>query len=164
MPTSFSAADIARFRASLGKPDDNGCIPWLGTQDGRYCQFWGRKTKIKAHRAAYEMAHGPIPTGLVVCHECDNTKCVNVDHLFLGTQADNVADMMRKGRGNKARGESQWCAKLTEKDVLAIIGRLDNGEGNASIARDYDVTRATIRFIKIGRTWSSVTNRTEETL
>ena len=157
----FSSAETLRFQSLLGVADANGCVPWLGTQNGRYCQFWGRGMRLRAHRAAYEMTHGLIPSGMVVCHKCDNTKCVNVGHLFLGTQADNVTDMMLKGRGNKAKGERQWCAKLSEKDVLAIIGRLDSGESNASIARDYNVTRATIRFIKIGRTWSSVTNRTE---
>ncbi len=69
---------------------------------GRYRLDGGRKApKIKAHRAAWTITHGEIPEGMLVLHKCDNPPCVNPEHLFLGTQADNMKDMCRKGRVSK---------------------------------------------------------------
>ena len=76
------------------------CIEWTGRcNDGGY-GTWGRKL---AHRLAWVEANGPIPAGMCVLHACDNPPCINVDHLWLGTQADNAADRESKGRGNSLR-------------------------------------------------------------
>jgi hypothetical protein len=88
-----------RFWRFVGEPDADGCREWTGFRDGLgrgKFSFKGRP--VKAHRMAYELAVGPIPPGLKVCHSCDNPPCCESTHLFLGTQADNVADMVRKGR------------------------------------------------------------------
>ena len=81
------------------KVTDTGCIEWIGAVNRR---GYGRiKTPSKtfgAHRLAWELANGPIPDGLCVCHTCDNPPCCNVGHLFLGTTAENVADKIAKGR------------------------------------------------------------------
>lgn len=87
------------------RPSKNGCLVWLGyrTTDG-----YGRLSKSSgglelAHRMAWRLVHGPIPDGKCVLHHCDNPPCVRVDHLFLGTQNDNMKDMAAKGRGRKPR-------------------------------------------------------------
>lgn len=84
---------------------DDGCWDWLGSlnQFGYGQVSWQGKS-IGAHRAAHEVAKGPIPEGLHVMHTCDNRKCVNPEHLFLGTRSDNMRDMVAKGR---YRGSAQ---------------------------------------------------------
>lgn len=95
-----------------------------------------------AHRLSWELAHGAIPDGLQVCHRCDNPGCVRPDHLFLGTQGDNMADMVKKGR---LRPGHRFKSSLTEEemDLIAADPRLQR-----EIASDYGVCQPTISRIK----------------
>ncbi|HZL18621.1 MAG TPA: HNH endonuclease signature motif containing protein, partial [Polyangia bacterium] len=102
--------------------------------------WWGKYRRL-AHRVAWELTHGPIPAGLCVLHRCDNPPCCNPEHLFLGTRADNVADMHRKRRAIPASGAANGNARLTESAVLAICARLDAGERQVDIAADYGITQ-----------------------
>lgn len=111
---------------------------------------------VLVHRLTWINTNGPIPKGMCVLHTCDNPPCVNLDHLFLGTQADNIADMVAKGRQRGAPGSSNGFAKLTEGQVVAIKERLAQGESGRNIANDYPVQETTISHIKTGRMWSQV--------
>jgi hypothetical protein len=90
-----------RFWPKVSKSTDaDGCWLWLGGGRGRgYGAFKISGKKESAHKVSYEMAYGPVPEGLFVCHRCDVRRCVRPDHLFVGTAEDNSRDMSRKGRG-----------------------------------------------------------------
>lgn len=92
---------IGRFYSFVDTNGPDGCHIWVGgKRAGRYGAFKFEGIQVSAHRFAYELAHGPVAEWLCVLHKCDNGLCVNPDHLFLGTQADNVDDMISKGKQN----------------------------------------------------------------
>lgn len=132
------------------------CVEWAGWKDraGYGLRRFNGKKECFAHRVAWEIAFGPIPEGMCVCHRCDNPPCVNVEHLFLGTQLENMRDRQAKGRGHSSRnrGESNPSAKL---DIAAVaVIRATAGTPN-QIAEYYGVSQATIRFIQNGKRWSA---------
>lgn len=105
----------------LTKTLPNGCVIWTGmlTSQGYGKTTVNYKTKM-AHRAVWEHRFGEIPSGLFLLHKCDNPACVNLDHLFLGTQMDNMTDMRKKHRDNYLKGERHSQAKLTDVQVRSI--------------------------------------------
>ena len=108
-----------------------------------------------AHRAAWMLFRGEIGPGMVVCHKCDVRACVNPDHLFLGTAADNAQDMVTKGRTH--RGERHHTSRLTAAQVIRIKTMLaDDRMYMSDIAREFGVSPSTIRAIKAGKTWRDV--------
>lgn len=113
---------------------------------------------LNAHRFSWILAHGPIPAGLVVCHNCpggDNPRCVNPAHLWLGTQADNIADQVAKGRA--AKGEGHGMSKLTSDQVRAIRARYaEGGVTYDNLARTYGVDPTTIGMVIRRRVWKHV--------
>jgi hypothetical protein len=144
--------DAQEFLSAQTRRDEKtGCLIWTGKTQKRfaYGYFYRRTRIIYAHRAAYAAVHGPIPKGKVICHRCDNPSCVAIEHLVLGTQEENLADMWRKGRG-------RWRSLLTRAHVVEIRKRLATGETAASIARDTGVSRSIVHGIKSGRTWGHV--------
>lgn len=100
VPTSTRELLSLRFWAKVDKRGPDECWPWLGATNGNmgHGQLTVAQRRHYAHRAAWELAHGPIPPGFFVCHHCDNPPCCNSAHLFLGTARDNAQDMVAKGR------------------------------------------------------------------
>lgn len=138
---------------------ETGCWNWVGalTQSG-YGQAWVGGRKCVASRIMYELANEPIPEGVVlyVCHRCDNPRCVNPDHLFLGDHAANMADAKAKGR--MQRGEARAMSRLTESQVIAIRQKIAEGaQSLRSIAREFGVSHETIRKVRTG--WRHVAAR-----
>ena len=137
-----------------GEPD--AC--WLWSRYRNACGYGvlgvGGKATALAHRSCYAVYVSEIPEGVQVLHTCDTPACVNPAHLFLGTHQDNMADMYRKGRGNKVRGVKHRSAKLSEEDVYKIRERLATGrETLTEISKDFNVGFSAISCIKTGRTW-----------
>lgn len=151
-----------RFWSKVNKAD--GCWLWMaGSNQGGYGLFHQTKDRrVVAHRFSWEEANGPVPDGLVVCHDCpggDNPLCVNPAHLYLGTQADNNADCKAKGRLRSPpirRGESHHNSKLTGEMVCAIRQRHAAGERIVDLARDFPVGRTNISLIVNRRTWARI--------
>ena len=126
-----------------------GCWEWpYSTTSTGYGQVWCNQEHWKAHRLAAHL-DGRTPGTLFVCHTCDNRRCVNPAHLFLGTVQDNTDDMMSKGR--VSRGESR--SKLHAGQVLSVRELLAEGEQQKSVAKRFGVSPATISDIANGRSW-----------
>ncbi len=146
-----------RFFKYIGRKTTTGCIPWTGATT-KGCGVIGRGGKgagnVYASRVAYEIAFGCVPDGMVVCHHCDNPICVNPSHLFVGTQADNLADMRAKGRG--CAGEKYPGSILTKDKILSIHAALAAKESQRSIARRFGVCQQLISDISRGKKWKHV--------
>lgn len=161
---------LDRFREKVEKTD--GCWRWIGPTTragyGTISASVDGKTHIYAHRLAWEITNGPIPSGLFVCHRCDVPTCVNPAHLFVGSAADNNADMHAKGRAylgqrsrfrlnpeGTTRGEMNPRARLTAAQVSAIRRRYAHGGvTHRGLAAEYGVRQRTIYDIVHRRSWT----------
>ena len=153
-------SDEIRFWKYVQKTEN--CWIWIGNKfPNKYGQFSIKSYPVLAHRFSYELAYGEISSpDLFVCHKCDNNPCVNPEHLFLGTQKENIQDMISKGRINR-KGNNSHCHILAEEDVISIRKRYNNGNGESvlDIFKDYKhliATRETIRTICLNLAWKSV--------
>lgn len=136
-----------------GGPD--ACWEWQGAKQATgygNLQIDGRS--VRAHRLAWSLAHGPVPDGMLVCHRCDNRPCCNPAHLFLGTHAENLADMAAKGRSS--RGSHRPATTLTVKDVRGIRARVAAGEPRSAVARDHGISNSAVSMIVRRKTWKHV--------
>jgi len=154
--------DAERFWAKVEKTGENGCWEWTAGLSEGYGDYWFNGTAVRAHRLSYVLHH-PLTIDLwehreiLVCHRCDNPKCVNPSHLFLGSYADNNRDKEAKGRGNPPKGEKHGHSKLTEDDVREIRTRYANGGVlQRQLALEYGVWQRTIGRIINRETWSHI--------
>lgn len=156
-------SEIDRFKKWLSVQPD-GCWVWLGSakmRNDRPSKEWhGQWRNVKGeieltNRAAWRLFVGPIPLDAQVLHRCDVPRCCNPEHLFLGSQADNVRDMWRKARAKPgvSKGSAHGCAKITESDVRAIRA---SAEKTAALAKTYSLARSTIDSIRQRKTWTHI--------
>lgn len=158
---SYKKESVAdRFSALVVKRP--GCWGWSGYLDpngyGRVYAGAERNT-VLAHRVSWELTSGMIPEGVCVLHRCDNPPCTNPEHLFLGTQRDNIADMLRKGRDRRGPGMpgvKHPNARLTDDAVREIRKRCSAGEKQRDVASDLGITQAAVSLVVRRINWSHV--------
>ena len=148
---------------------DSGCFQWKSPANKNgYGQFSLKDRNYLAHRASWILHRGEIPRGLFVLHKCDNRLCVNPDHLFLGTQRQNIHDMIKKGRrfdqtGTRSpnrSGEKHFRSRLTNAEATEIIGRLSEYRRGLALelAKEFRVSKHVIYDIKRGRCYEFLRN------
>lgn len=160
---------LKRFWDKVKKGDS--CWEWQAAQDGfGYGRFGFRGCNQRAHRVSWILHFGSVPIGLCVLHKCDNPRCVNPEHLYLGTKKDNARDRERRERGNHASGSRHGChthlgmrrgsrngrAKLDPKKVRSIRKKYEGGVRKIDLARLYDVSDAVINSVVQRKSWSHV--------
>jgi hypothetical protein len=170
---------VACFWSKVNRGTDDDCWEWTGTRSPRW-RGYGRVSSgphrgMLAHRLAYALAVGPIPEGLLVCHHCDNRPCCNPAHLFLGTEADNTQDCIKKGRfiypppvgaahphysvlypERVLRGEKITTSKLKPDQVREIKDASSRGALSKDLAAQYGVAKSTISSIINNRWWRHI--------
>lgn len=175
-PNRPSDRDLFMVRVD---PQPNGCWFWRGninTNGYGLFALYGQR-RIGAHRAAWELTRGPIPQGMIVCHRCDNPRCVNPEHLFIGTHLDNARDRVSKGRGrypgpkNPAtgnrngsytkpervrRGTQVNTCKLNDEKVKEIRARHAAGTTAYRIACELGMDKKTIQCLVDRKSWKHV--------
>lgn len=144
---------LERLLSKVKVDDATGCWNWTGCKlNTGYGQMWAYGRARSTHRLSYELHRSPLPEGVQLCHRCDNRACVNPDHLFIGTNAENMADKVAKGR--QARGVGIAQSKLTENDVIAIRAAKDISQ--TLIAEQFGVSSGLISLVLSKKIWRHV--------
>ena len=144
-----------KFWTCVARGEPTECWPWTGPHAALgYGGFAGGARLGKyAHRAAWLLAHGPIPPGQCVWHACTNRRCVNPDHMYLAPRQPTLKRLVAQRR---AAGERNPGVKLDEAQVRAIRVQLQEGRRQLDIAADFGVSQTLVSFIATGRLWRTV--------
>ena len=149
-----------RLYAKIKKNARTGCWEWQGAKTSAgYGLFSVDGSLVYTHRFSYNLHNGRLPDDLHVCHKCDNPSCCNPDHLFLGTDADNLADMRRKNRHSpppKMTGRRNPSTKISEKDVLQIRKMKKAGKSLKEIAVSFSISKTNVADICKRKIWRHV--------
>lgn len=144
---------VERFWSAIQRGSKDSCWIW---QQSKTRTGYGvvnfKGTRTTAHRIAYELEKGQIPDGHYVLHRCDNPSCCNPEHLFTGTQKENIADMHNKGRAGDCRnfGEKHGRVKLSDAEVRTLIQDREGGATQQSLAIQYGISQAQVGRIVRG--------------
>ena len=152
-----------RIEKNISHEPMSGCWLWIGSSDDKgYARIGatlqdGGRIVIRVHRFMYVKKHGPLEFGQVVRHKCDVRCCVNPDHLIVGTQLDNIRDMIQRGRQRAGKGERHALSVLTEERVQAIRSLAEQCNFSfMKLARIFEVDPATIRRVVDRESWQHV--------
>lgn len=167
--SSLTPLDVARFWSKV-KVTRSGCWLWLGRTNSKgYGVFDIGRTSVLAHRVAFALGNGVARGDLSVCHDCDTPPCCRFDHLFEGTNVENVADSMSKGRsrgpakgrdvvppGSRKRGSEHGRATLTEGLVLRIRAEASSGVTRKALEARYGLPKSTLGYLLRRKTWRHI--------
>lgn len=149
--------DKARFWAKVNKREHDECWEWTaGRFSSGYGSFSLQGKNYGSNRIAYFLKFGFIEKEFFCLHSCDNRTCCNPNHIFTGTNQDNMDDMVKKGRSFHAIGELHGASKLKEKQALDIIFRRKRGDSLKSIAGLHSISVASVSSIATGRNWANL--------
>jgi hypothetical protein len=146
-----------RFWDKVNIRTDDECWLWIAhiNKDGYGMLIVDGKAE-RAHRISYKLTKGTIPLNMSVLHRCDNPGCVNPNHLFLGTQAQNIADMVFKNRQKGLKGGDHPSAKLTNNDAIEIIKLRKLGWTCRLIAQKFNISPSLVSAITCGSAWKHI--------
>jgi hypothetical protein len=150
---------LERFWSKVKIDSSDKCWEWNGGKKGGDLArgaFYYQGKSIHAHRFSWMLLNGEIPFGIQVQHTCDNGSCVNPNHLYLGTQSENLKDAFRRKRRDQ-HGENHTHNILNNRQVLEIRGRYESGDiSQRALGEEYGVARTTIEHIVIGKNWRHI--------
>lgn len=146
-----------KFWKLVNISEADSCWEWQGRRHARGYGTIKDGGKLRlAHRVSWEIHFGPIPEGMCVCHKCDNPPCINPSHFFLGTNQENTADRVAKGRSGRTQGEANHQAKINNSIVLDIFIFRGDGFGSKEIAEALCIRRAMVNDVLSRRRWKHV--------
>ena len=160
-PLNLPEGVIHAFQTRVKNSFLTGCWEWTGyiSPNGYGGGVGGRESTGGKHKNSHQLSwliyNGEIPLGMVVCHKCDNRSCCNPDHLFLGTQMENIHDMISKGRGKLNKGESNPQAKLKASDVSRLVEEGYSKKSCKEWAQELGVSRTAISQIVHRKRWNN---------
>lgn len=156
MASRTLSPDFCLGKVAVGAADE--CWPYIGrdfVKSGNGACTYGRikvnGKRVRAHRLAWEQSFGPVPSGMYVCHHCDNPLCCNPAHLFIGDAVANNHDKMAKGRARSALGEKQGNSKLSDAAAIEVARRARAGEPHKVLAAEYGISMPLVSVLKHGK-------------